>query len=174
MLAFVAGACASAPPLPAGRRVGDAPRARELHALAEVATHPRDSYERSVLIEARVEAVCQNRGCWMKVVGGASSAMVRRQSGCGGAYAFPKDATGKRVILQGAYDPRKLSQAEIDHMAGESSKEVTFVADTHELNVSALLVFDASRAAPQEAVRAARSIPSRSRSTLTSSYTPSA
>ncbi|TAJ10277.1 MAG: DUF4920 domain-containing protein [Planctomycetota bacterium] len=142
-LACIAGACATAPKLPAGQRVGDAMRAREVHALAEVSTHPRDFYEHTVLIEARVEAVCQKRGCWMKVVDGASSAMVRWESGCGGAYAFPKDSTGKRVLLQGAYYPRKLSQAEIDHMAGESSKDVEFVADTHELNVSSVLVLDA-------------------------------
>lgn len=142
-LAVIGGACASAPALPHGVRVGDPLRARDVHALAEVARHPGDFYERTVLIEARVEAVCQNRGCWMKVVDGASSAMVRWESGCGGAYAFPKDATGKRVLLQGAYYPRKLSQAEIEHMAGESSQDVQFVPDTHELNVSALLVLDA-------------------------------
>jgi hypothetical protein len=62
---------------------------------------------------------------------------------CVGAYAFPKHATGKREILQGSYYPRKLSQAEIDHMASESSREVKFVADTHELNVSSVLVLDA-------------------------------
>lgn len=134
------GACASAPALPAGQSIGEAMPTRAVHALAAVAQHPADYYERTLLVSGRVTAVCQTKGCWMKLADGSAEAMVRWEAGCGGQYAFPKDAAGKRVIVQGSYYAKTISPADAEHLRAEAGGRVDFPQQTHELNASAVLI----------------------------------
>ena len=68
--------------------------------------------DRVVLVEATAKAVCQNAGCWMQVEDGGRTAMVRWETGCGGKYAFPKDIAGRRVLIQGTFYPKTLTEGE--------------------------------------------------------------
>jgi hypothetical protein len=132
--------CTSAPILPAGQHIGAELEPAAVHRLAELARHPSEFYDRTVLVEARVEAVCQKVGCWMKLVDGDGTALVRWEAGCGGAYTFPKDAAGKRVIVQGSYYPKEIAPADIEHLREEAGGAVSIPARTHELNASAILL----------------------------------
>ncbi|MBM3978304.1 MAG: DUF4920 domain-containing protein [Planctomycetes bacterium] len=138
---FIAAAgCASPPALPDGECIGAEFRPAAVHRLAELDRQPSAFYDRTVLVEARIEAVCQKVGCWMKLVDGDSEALVRWEAGCGGAFTFPKDAAGKRVIVQGSYYPKEIAPADIEHLREEAGGAVSIPARTHELNVSAILV----------------------------------
>jgi hypothetical protein len=76
----------------------------------------------------------------MKVEDDGHDAMVRWESGCGGQYAFPKDAVGKRVVIQGSYYPKTLSEEDALHLESEAPDGVTIPRQTYELNASAVLV----------------------------------
>jgi hypothetical protein len=140
LLPVVLAACAAAPQLPVGARIGEPIQTRAVLALHEVSQRPQDHYDQTLLVEARVEAVCQTKGCWMKLRDGASEALVRWEAGCGGQYAFPKDAVGKRVIVQGSYYPKEISPADAEHLREEAGGAVAFPERTHELNASAVLI----------------------------------
>lgn len=126
--------------LPEGTRIGEPIETRDVVALAVADTNPAAYFERTLLVEATVSAVCQNAGCWMKIEDDGHSAMVRWEEGCGGTYAFPQDAVGKRVILQGSFYPKTISEADAQHIESEAVEGTTIPRETYEINASAILV----------------------------------
>jgi hypothetical protein len=78
--------------------------------------------------EGIVKEVCQQKGCWMKVdVGNGEEMLVRFKR-----YAFfvPKDAAGKKVVLNGkafAYQSSVAEQRHYAEDAGKSKKEVSSI-----------------------------------------------
>ena len=132
--------CACHATLPAGERIGQPMEVREIHTLAVVDSTPEDYLEQTLLVEATVTAVCENAGCWMKVEDDGHDAMVRWESGCGGEYTFPKEALGKRVVIQGSYYPKTISEEDARHIESEAAEGVTIPRETYELNASAILV----------------------------------
>lgn len=89
--------------------------------LAAVRGKPEAYFEKTILVEATIAAVCQSKGCWMTVTDeGVEPIWVRWSTGCGGKYAFPKDAVGRRVVVQGSFYAKEVSPAEAEHLAAES------------------------------------------------------
>jgi len=78
-----------------------------------------------VQAEGVIKEVCQAKGCWMKVdVGNGEEMLVRFKN-----YGFfvPKNAAGKKVILNGKAFEQVASVAEQRHYAedaGKSKKEI--------------------------------------------------
>jgi hypothetical protein len=143
LLAILLVACTSAPPLPSGEPVGERVRPREVLLLAVVDADPSAHFDRTLLVEATVTAVCQKKGCWMKIEDSGHSAMVRWESGCGGRYAFPAEATGRRVLIQGSFYPKTISPEDVEHLQEEAPAGVTIESETYEFNASAILILDA-------------------------------
>lgn len=137
-LALLAGFACQAN-LPAGQAVGEPMETRSAVRLAKVEKSPEDYFDRTLLVEAEVTAVCQNSGCWMKVEDGGASAMVRWEEGCGGRYAFPADAVGKRVLIQGSFYSTHISEEDAEHLESESGG-VEIEREGYELNASAVLI----------------------------------
>lgn len=135
--------CRSAEPLPPGVRVGGNLEAQPSVRFATVAERPEEFLERTLLVEATVLAVCRKKGCWMQVEDGGRTALVRWESGCGGAYAFPQDAVGQRVLIQGSVYPKTLTEEDAEHMEEEAGGKVALDRAGYELNASALIVLDA-------------------------------
>ncbi|MFT5291432.1 MAG: hypothetical protein ACI8QS_003384 [Planctomycetota bacterium] len=131
-------ACQSA--LPAGDTVGMPIVVQEIHTLAEVDASPSDYFEQTLLVEARITAVCQSKGCWMKVEDDGHSAMVRWEEGCGGQFAFPASAVGQRVIIQGSFYPKAISEEDAQHLKSEAADGVTFEREGYEFNASAVII----------------------------------
>ena len=65
-LLLLLAACATTPPLPPGEQVGEEMQAQEVVRFSVVDANPPAYFDRVVLVEATVEAVCQSAGCWMK------------------------------------------------------------------------------------------------------------
>lgn len=102
-------------------RVGEPLVAEGRVTLAQVREDPSPWLEKTVLVEAEAENVCQNAGCWMTVSDGKGEPIfVTWSSGCGGKYAFPKDAGGHRVLVQGTLVEKEISDEAAEHIAGES------------------------------------------------------
>ena len=93
-----------------------------------------------MLVEATVTAVCKSAGCWMQVEDEGRKAMVRWETGCGGKYAFPADAVGERILIQGSFYPKEISPEDLEHLQGEADEGVTFLAKGYEMNASAVVL----------------------------------
>lgn len=135
-------ACVVPPTLPPGEAIGELIVQQEALRFAVVDADPAAYFERSLLVEATVRAVCQRVGCWMQVEDEGRTAMVRWESGCGGQYAFPPGAVGRRVLIQGTFYPKTISEEDAQHLEGEAAEGVVIPRDGYELNASAILVLD--------------------------------
>lgn len=121
--------------------------------LADMRANPADYFEKTLLVEGTAAAVCQAKGCWMTITDGVGEPIwVRWSSGCGGAYAFPKEAAGKHVILQGSFYAKEISPADAEHLAGESGtlKADEIAGSTYEINATACVVMPAATEAASE------------------------
>ena len=66
--------------------------------------------------------------------------MVRWESGCGGKYAFPPGAVGRRVLIQGSFYPKTISEEDAEHLEEEAAEGVVIPREGYEFNASAILV----------------------------------
>ena len=77
--------------------------------------------EVAVTMKAKVDGVCQAKGCWMTLVDESSTSefMVKFQD-----YGFfvPKDISGKEVIVQGKAFREVTSVDELRHYAEDANK----------------------------------------------------
>lgn len=142
-LILLLAACASTPSgLPPGEHIGEPLETSEIVHYSVVDADPPAFFDRTVLAEATVVAVCQSKGCWMQVEDAGHTAMVRWYTDCGGKYAFPKDMAGKRVLIQGAFYPKQLSPDDAEHYSQEAGRELDIALDGYELNATAIVVLD--------------------------------
>jgi hypothetical protein len=63
--------------------------------LAELTEAMKD---KTVQIEGTVQKLCPGKGCWVEVSDGKSSAIAKSLND---SVLFPKDAVGKKVLVQG-------------------------------------------------------------------------
>jgi len=144
LLLFALVSCASAPPDPARygtiERIGEELTVEARIPLSRVMADPAAHFERTLLVEAKVLAVCQKKGCWMKVGDGDAVAMVRWEAGCGGRYTFPTDAVGARVWIQGSFYEHHVSEEDALHLESEAADGVEIQRDGYEMNASAVLL----------------------------------
>ena len=135
-------ACASRPTLPPGEIVGMEMQPREVVHLSVIDASPEPYWNKTLLIEATVVAVCQHSGCWMQIEDRGSRAMVRWEGGCGGEYAFPKDLQGRRVLIQGSIYKKTFSKMDAEHIQAEADREVRIDREGCEVNASSVLRID--------------------------------
>lgn len=132
-------------------RIGDAITVADAPVtLAQVRANPEAFFEKTLLIEGTAAAVCQAKGCWMTITDGQGEPIwVRWSTGCGGNYAFPKDAAGHHVVLQGSFYPKEISPADAEHLAEESGtlKAEDIAGETFEINATAFVLFPGEPAA---------------------------
>ena len=140
LLACAACATTSRAPGVPGEHYGEPLQPREVVAYSVVERAPAEHFEQTLWVEATVTAVCQKAGCWMQVEDGGETAMVRWETGCGGKYAFPRDAAGKRVLIQGSFYPKTISPEDAEHLAEEAGGDVVIPEQTWEFNASAVVV----------------------------------
>jgi hypothetical protein len=128
--------------LPAGKSYGNAMESRPILHFAVVDATPSKFFNQTLLVEAKVKVVCQEKGCWMQIEEDGHNAMVRWETGCGGKFAFPKDSAGKRILIQGSFYPKKISAEDIEHLKQESGGKLVAPADTYEFNASSVRILD--------------------------------
>lgn len=141
-LPLLLAACASTPTLPQGDVIGKEMKPQTSYRFAVVDADPSKFFEKTVLVEARIKAVCQKAGCWMQVEDEGRTALVRWETGCGGRFTFPKDAAGKRVLIQGSFYPKELSEDDVKHMEEEAGGKVALRREGYEFNASAVMLLE--------------------------------
>lgn len=119
-------------------------------ALATVRANPEAYFEKTILVEATAQDICQAAGCWMTIVDGDGEPIwVRWASGCGGKYSFPKDAQGRRLLVQGSFYAKEIAPEDAEHIAGESPG-MKMAADeiagrTFEMNATACVLLPVTK-----------------------------
>lgn len=96
------------------------------------------SQESEILIQTKVNKVCQKKGCFFIAVDGDLSARVTFKD-----YGFfiPTNSTGKEVVLKGILTEKVLTEDQAKHYAedaGENSDEI--VGDQKEYSIIATSV----------------------------------
>jgi hypothetical protein len=84
-------------PAAGAQHFGEAITATETVRLADLLATPARFNGRAVRTEGTVSAVCQRMGCWMELQDGAATMHVRMH---GHAFFIPRDATGRRAVVQ--------------------------------------------------------------------------
>lgn len=96
------------------------------------------NFNKKLRVEAKVEEVCQVKGCWMILTDGSHHVRVTFRD-----YAFfvPKDIAGKTVIADGMVAETVTSEADARHYAedaGKTPEEINaIVGDQKELTMEA-------------------------------------
>ena len=97
-----------------------------------------ENHNKPLRIEAKVEEVCQAKGCWMILTDGTNHVRVTFRD-----YGFfvPKDIVGKTVMADGILAETVTSEADARHYAedaGKSGEEINaIVGDQKELAIEA-------------------------------------
>lgn len=120
--------------------IGQPVSAERRFALADLGAQEKAIGAEPVLIEATARDVCTRKGCWMQMEDGENSALVYWTDGCDGAYAFPPDVVGKRVLVQGTVGRADLSDAEVEHLLEEARQGVDPRRNAFEIRVSAMVI----------------------------------
>jgi hypothetical protein len=138
---FVAGACSSTASLPKGERVGEEVQPQTPVHFAVVQASPQEYFGKPILVEGTVKAVCQKMGCWMQIEDGGHLAIVRWKDGCGGKYAFAKDAAGRKVLVQGVLSPNHMEETETEHFKLDNA-DVVVHRDCYVLDATSVIYID--------------------------------
>lgn len=121
----------------------------EAVAAAAVLADPAQYLDKEVKIEGAVTEVCQNAGCWL-TMGVSDGAMLRvdvpRDSAGAYVYTFPKDLTGRRIIVAGLL--KQGAEAAHEHGEHETAAADSAASTAHDeaeaaaMTVSLALVAD--------------------------------
>jgi hypothetical protein len=77
--------------------------------------------DKQIKVEGEIRDVCQTKGCWLVVTDGEHAMRVTFK-----AYSFfvPKDAAGKKVVLEGTVAKETIDEDRARHYAEESKRKV--------------------------------------------------
>ena len=125
-----------------GEQIGEPVVGQSIEGLAAVYAAPAAHFDKTLLVEGTIKAVCQSKGCWMQIEDQGVTSMVRWETGCGGKYVFPKDAIGEQVVVQGSFYAKEIAAADKEHMEQESGGALTIPEQTYEMNASAVVMLD--------------------------------
>ena len=153
--ALLVAACASTATLPNGVQVGEEMQPQSPVKFAVVDASPQEYVGKPVLVEGTVKTVCQKMGCWMLIEDEGHIAMVRWNDGCGGKYAFAKDAAGRRVLVQGVLSHNVMDETEVEHLKLDTANagvhtdgftldnvNVVILRDSYELDATSVMYLD--------------------------------
>lgn len=87
--------------------------------LERVLAEPRAFEGKQVRVDATIADVCRKKGCWMVLGEGERTVRVKFKD-----YAFfvPRDASGRRVIVQGEVKAEEISEEVARHYAEEGGE----------------------------------------------------
>ncbi|HJQ71702.1 MAG TPA: DUF4920 domain-containing protein [Blastocatellia bacterium] len=75
---------------------------------------------KTIKLEGEIKDVCQAKGCWLVITDGERAMRVSFKD-----YGFfvPKDAAGKKVVLEGMIEKKTISEMHAQHIAQESKEK---------------------------------------------------
>ncbi|HEU4411824.1 MAG TPA: DUF4920 domain-containing protein [Polyangiaceae bacterium] len=101
--------------------------------LTQLLNEPGRYADKTVRVEGKVSAVCQNKGCWLELADEAGAAHVKLR---GHSFFVPKDARGKRAEVEA----RVFPSVEKGHCEQEAEEQTGRLAKV-ELEASGVELF---------------------------------
>ena len=98
---------------------------KDVVALSSVAKDAAPFLNKTIQLEGKVSAVCQNKGCWMEMTDADTKTKVRifvDKSSSGYSFTVPKDCSGKTITAEGTLSSIEVPQAEAAHLAEEAGQ----------------------------------------------------
>jgi lipoprotein-anchoring transpeptidase ErfK/SrfK len=98
---------------------------KDVVAISAVAKDATPFLNKTIQLEGKVSAVCQNKGCWMEMTDADTKTKVRifvDKSTSGYSFTVPKDCSGKTATVEGTLVSKEVSQEEAAHIASESNQ----------------------------------------------------
>ena len=89
--------------------------------LGDLIADPGQFAGQVVKTEGVVAQVCQRMGCWMELRGEAGGDAVRVPM-AGHSFFLPRDAAGKRAVVQGRLSVEALDEATQEHLREEGAQ----------------------------------------------------
>ena len=99
-----------------GAAIGDSATVDLKSAIAA----PEALLGQSVIVEGKVDKVCQVKGCWLELMPSGESRGVRVTFENYGFFV-PKDSMGWSARLEGEFVRERLSKRDVDHLVGEGA-----------------------------------------------------
>ena len=99
-----------------GAAIGDSPTVD----LKSVIAAPEAHLGQSVIVEGRIDKVCQVKGCWLELMPTGASRGLRVTFEDYGFFV-PKDSMGWTARLEGEFVRERLSKRDVDHLVGEGA-----------------------------------------------------
>lgn len=109
---------------------GDTITADGAVAATELVSLMADTNQKELKLEGTIEEVCQKKGCWLKVDMGDGKTM--RVTFKDYAFFIPKDAAGRKIILDGVATMEETSIESLRHFAedaGKSKEEIAAITE---------------------------------------------
>lgn len=108
--------------------------------LAEIVKDPKKWDKKKIVVQGKVERVCENKGCWLTLKAGTTPPV--RTFFKDGGFLVPKTILGKTVLAEGFLVDKEVSEStakhlledqgapksEIDKIKGPQ-QEIQFIAD---------------------------------------------
>ena len=88
--------------------------------LQEALQQPTKFENQKVLLEGKINDVCQMKGCWLMLSGGQRAIRIKFE---GYSFFVPKDSRGKKVRAEGRLIQETLSEDMARHYAAEQSTQ---------------------------------------------------
>ena len=108
-------------PIPANKGVSYGAGATESGAIPvdQLATNMKDS-KFTGKVTGKVVAVCQEKGCWMKMENSSGEPMMVKFKDYG--FFMPKDIVGKEIVVDGEATVKETSVKQQKHYAADAKK----------------------------------------------------
>ena len=102
-------------------RLGKPLTVKEPMPLATLLAHPDDYVGKTVQVKGKIVEVCEMMGCWMDLVNEEGQKLRIKVND--GEIVFPKDASGKMAVAEGAFNKLELSKEQAVARAKEEAEE---------------------------------------------------
>ena len=120
---FIAALCVAIPALAddkASKHFGAPFTDAKVVALEKAMADVEKYANKPIKLEGEIKDVCQAKGCWLVITDGERAMRVSFKD-----YGFfvPKDATGKKVVLEGMIEKKTITEMHAQHIAQESKEK---------------------------------------------------
>src|SRR5690606_1931777 len=109
----------------------------EKTAISEIKTNPEEYLGKTVLVEGKIAAVCQNMGCWMEIVDEEGEKI--RVKVKDGEIIFPKDGAGKTALVEGEVYKIEMDEEEAREFYVHMSEQTNQELDSSRITVSVII-----------------------------------
>lgn len=113
----------------------------ESQKIGEILAAPDKFDNKLVKVEATVKAVCKKKGCWAVVTDPQSPEKTVRITMKDYGFFLPKDCDGKRVVVEGTFARKVITEAQLRHFAQDAGKDPSEIkGDQEELSLVATAI----------------------------------